>query len=192
LLAAIHAASEDFVSRHTRFCLDLEYLIDTPLAALRPFLAHRPDDRSYLEGFAARVRARADTAIRAGLDWGVCHGDFGGNIHIAEDRTLTVFDFDFCGPGWRAYDFIAAYGFSRGRNKAEIWHSFVKGYTETRRFMGADLASVALFRAIGRLWSIGMRAGNVDHRGTLPMSSGGFDRRLRFFQEWEAEHRDGM
>jgi Ser/Thr protein kinase RdoA (MazF antagonist) len=71
-LAAIHAALDDFVRRHARFCLDLEYLIDTPLAALRPFLVHRPDDWSYLKGFAARVRARAETVVRAGLNRGVC------------------------------------------------------------------------------------------------------------------------
>jgi Ser/Thr protein kinase RdoA (MazF antagonist) len=190
LLAALHAASEDFVSRHRRFCLDLSYLIDAPLAAIRPFLVYRSEKWTCLELFAARLRARAERTICKGLEWGVCHGDFGGNIHIADNQTLTVFDFDFCGLGWRAYDFVAAYGFSRGQNKPGIWHSFVKGYTETRCFTAADLASAALFQAMNRLWSIGIRASNADHRGILPMSSGDLDRRLRFFREWEAEHRD--
>jgi Ser/Thr protein kinase RdoA (MazF antagonist) len=193
LLAAIHAASQDFISRHIRFCLDLKYLIDAPLLAMRPFLVqHRPDEWRYLNEFAMRLRARAEAAISLGLDWGVCHGDFGGNLHIGEDRKPTAFDFDFCGQGWRAFDFSAPYSFARGRNKAGIWHLFVKGYTETRPFPSADQASVPLFWAIARLWSIGLRAGNVDYRGTLPMTSGDLRHRLEFFRKWEAEHGDAF
>jgi Ser/Thr protein kinase RdoA (MazF antagonist) len=192
LLAAIHAASQDFVSRHARSSLDLEYLVDSPLRALRPFLVDRPDDWRCLKECGARLRTRVEAAISQGLEWGVCHGDFVGNIHITKDLQATAFDFDFCGPGWRAFDFIAPYGFAKGWNKTVIWRSFIKGYTETRPFSRADQASVPLFRAIGRLWSAGVRAGNVDHRGTLRMTGGELDHILEFFRKWEAEDDDAI
>jgi Ser/Thr protein kinase RdoA (MazF antagonist) len=188
VLAAIHAASEGFVSQHVRFALDLAYLIDAPLAAIRPFLAHRPEDWRYLEGLAGRLRARVEAVAGRGLEWGVCHGDFGGNIHIAADQTPRVFDFDFCGPGWRAYDFVAAYGFSTGWNRSGIWGAFLRGYTATRRLGAVDLAAVPLFRAISRLWSLGLRAENAIHRGALSVTPGHLDQRLTFFRKWEAEH----
>ncbi len=189
LLATIHAASEDFRSEHGRFRLDLRYLIDTPLAELRPFLTHRPEDWCYLEGFAARLRARAEEAVGAGLDWGVCHGDFSstGNFHVAEDHTLTVFDFDLCGPGWRAYDLAPIQRAAQGCKNSAIWDAFLKGYTETRSLAAADLAAVPLFHTINRLWSLGMRAGNVAKWGALFMGDWYLDWQLTFFRNWEAE-----
>jgi Ser/Thr protein kinase RdoA (MazF antagonist) len=190
LLAAIHAASEDFGSEHGRFRLDLGYLIDAPLAAVRPFLTHRSEDWCYLEGFADRLRARAETAVGAGLDWGACHGDFSstGNFHVAEDHTLTVFDFDLCGPGWRAYDLAPIQRAARGYKNSAVWDTFLKGYTETRPLAVADLAAVPLFHTINRLWSLGMRAGNVAKWGALFMGDWYLDSQLTFFRNWEAEH----
>jgi Ser/Thr protein kinase RdoA (MazF antagonist) len=189
LLAAIHAATEDFVSRHTRFCLDLEYLIDRPLAAIHPFLAHRPADRHYLEGFASRLRARAEVVVGSGLDWGVCHGDFGAkNIHITEDRRLTVFDFDRCGAGWRAYDFALIQWGAMGRSTGGMWEPFLRAYAEVRRPGANDVASVPLFHAMCHLSSLGVFAENASDWGTLRVSDWLFDREFAFLRKWEAEH----
>ncbi len=189
--AAIHSASEDFVSRHPRFRLDLEYLIDRPLEAVRPFFAQRPDDWEYLQGFAGRVRARADAVVHAGLDWGVCHGDLGGgNIHVAEDQTLTVFDFDLCGPGWRSWDLAAIQQAAMDQNQGGAWGSFLEGYLHRRRLAVADLEAVPLFCAIHHLWRLGLQASNVADWGILRVSDSILDRELTFFREWEAEHMD--
>jgi Ser/Thr protein kinase RdoA (MazF antagonist) len=189
LLATIHTASDDFVSRHVRFRCDLDYLIDTPLAAIRPFLTHRPTDWISLEGLAARLRERLAQAADTGLDWGVCHGDLNsGNIHLAEDGTLTVFDFDFCGPGWRAYDIAAAQWVAMGHNKSGIRDAFLKGYTERRRLVAANLAAFPLFHAIRHLWVLGLRAAKATDMGTLSVSGWYLDFELTYLREWEDEH----
>ena len=42
---------------------------------------------------------------------GLCHGEiYTGNIHRNELEALTIFDFDFCGYGWRAYDVASFLG----------------------------------------------------------------------------------
>jgi Ser/Thr protein kinase RdoA (MazF antagonist) len=187
--AMIHAASDDFVSSHSRFRLDLDYLIENPLARLRPFLADRPDERAYLEEFASRLRARAETAVSAGLDWGVCHGDYqASNIMFTEDQRLTVLDFDYCGPGWRAFDFAFIQWFAMSPDKAPIWDCFLKGYTETRRLDGADLAAVPIFHAMSHLWALGAYAGNANRWGIQFVTGGYFDSELAFFRRWEADH----
>jgi Ser/Thr protein kinase RdoA (MazF antagonist) len=192
LLAAIHTASDDFVSRHERLPLDLRYLIDTPLAALQPFFAHRPDDWSYLKHFGTRLRERAEDAVQADLDWGVCHGDFGAkNIHVQGDHMCTIYDFDLCGPGWRAYDLALIAWVVMDQNKSTIWDAFVKGYTETRPLAAADLAAVPLFHVLCHLSSLGVFAENVGDWGILDMSDWLLDRELTFFREWEVEHLEG-
>lgn len=188
LAAIIHAASDDFVSRHSRSSLDLEHLIDAPLAAIRPYFQHGPDDWAYLEELGGKLRARAEAAAQDGLDWGVCHGDLAAqNIHVTKDQAPTVFDFDYCGPGWRAYDLAAGWWVDADRRGAPLRESFLKGYTEVRPLAAADLAAVPLFQAINRLSSLGVRARNVALWGTLQMVERLADRRLASFREWAAQ-----
>jgi Ser/Thr protein kinase RdoA (MazF antagonist) len=192
MAAAIHATSDDFASRHVRCCLNLEYLIDTPLARSRPFLAHRPADWNYLQGFAARLRTRATAAVNTGLDWGPCHGDFGAkNMHLAADGTVTVLDFDFCGPGWRVHDFTSVYRAALEQRRSAIWDAFLKGYTATRPIAAADLAAVPLFLALRRLAMLGVFAENVAEWGVLTISARSLDGWMAFFREWEAKHLEG-
>jgi Ser/Thr protein kinase RdoA (MazF antagonist) len=192
LLAAIHAASDDFTSPYARFRWDLEYMIDMPLAAIRQFLSHRPEDWRYLEGLATRLRARVLAAAEAGLDWGICHGDLAGkNIHVAEDNTLTVFDFDNCGSGWRAYDLAVVLWGMMYLTNSTIWASFLRGYTEVRRLAAVDLAAVSLFCAISHLWVLGIRANRVAVGCSVRISDWSFDRELTFFREWEAKYIEG-
>jgi Ser/Thr protein kinase RdoA (MazF antagonist) len=190
--ARLHAASDDFRSRHARFRLDLDYLLEAPLAALRPFLTHRPDDLIHVERLAAQLRARAADAICSGLDWGVCHGDLGNrNIHVTEDGALTVIDFDLAGPGWRAYDFVAAQWLASYEGRAPVWEAFVRGYRERRPLAAADLAAVPVFHGISRLWTVGLDARNAARWGTLPMSDYYLDNYMRSLREWDDEYGRG-
>jgi Ser/Thr protein kinase RdoA (MazF antagonist) len=189
LLAALHGASDDFASAHARAALDLEYLIEIPLAAIRPFLAHRPGDLAYLVAFATRLRSRLAT-LGTDLDWGVCHGDFSstGNFRVANDSAVAVFDFDLCGPGWRVFDLAPIQRAAVGYKNRRIWRTFLRGYLECRRLGPADLAAVPLFYALARLWSLGMRAAHVDRWGVLFMGDWYVDWQLRVFRQWEAGH----
>jgi Ser/Thr protein kinase RdoA (MazF antagonist) len=187
LLASIHTAADDFVSRHTRADLDLDYLVDRPLRTLRRFLMHRPDDWVYLETLAERLR-RSVSGLREHLRWGVCHGDFGAkNIHTDEAHTLTVFDFDRCGPGWRAFDFALVMWAATGRKRKDIWHSFLRGYQETRILGAADLEAVPLFHALAQLSGLGLIAKHADTFGRLRIDDVNLDAWLTFFRRWEME-----
>jgi Ser/Thr protein kinase RdoA (MazF antagonist) len=188
-VAQIHAASDDFASRHDRFRLDLARFTLFPLPAIRPFLEHRPKDWSYLEAFAARLRDQAEAVARPGLDWGICHGDFSSkNILLSGDQALTVLDFDHCASGWRVYDFTSMYRFARERKNDEAWQSFLQGYRETRPIAATDLEAVPLFRALRHLLMLGTFAQNADDWGTASIGDAELDNWLNFFREWEAEH----
>jgi Ser/Thr protein kinase RdoA (MazF antagonist) len=190
--AAIHRATDDFVSEHERFRLDLSYLIDASLSALHPFLAHRSADWRYVEQLAEKLRERALAAIDGGLDWGVCHSDLGNqNIYVSDEGLLTVIDFDLAGPGWRAYDFVAAQWLSSYESNSHVWQAFLHGYTRVRSLGPADLAAVDVFHGISRLWTVGLDARNAPRWGTLPMSDYYLDSYLRSLQEWEQDFGGG-
>jgi Ser/Thr protein kinase RdoA (MazF antagonist) len=188
LLSEIHAASSDLVSAHARDGFDLEYLIDRPMASLRPFMSHRRNDWTYLSALVERIRARL-AGLASDLDWGVCHGDFGAkNIHIDQGRRLTAFDFDRCGPGWRAFDFALILWAASGRKRPEMWRAFLAGYLERRNLSAADLAAMPLFHALARLGSLGLLATHANAWGKLRVDDTNLDGSLAFFRKWDAEY----
>lgn len=188
-LAAFHSAADDFVSPHARFKLDIEYLIDLPLAKIRPFLAHRPGQLHYLETFIAKLRNRLVDAIQNGLEWGICHGDFTPeNVHVTVDNQLTILDFDCCGLGWRGYDFAAIYRLAKYYKKADLWEAFIQGYTARRSLSRADRLAAALFVPIVSLQGWGVRAAKASEWGSLQLGDSHIDRTLTsFISKWETE-----
>ena len=179
LAASVHAAADDFACAHPRRPLDLEELVERPLAAVRPFLAHRPGDWRELVGIAARLRERIADAADAGLDWGVCHGDLGaGNLHVNERGAATLFDFDFCGPGWRAYDLVAPWRMSSHTAGGATWRAFLRGYGQVRRLSPIDRAAMPLLDMADRVWSLGLRAARAQVSGTARMADWYIDRVL--------------
>lgn len=190
LTAQIHASTDTFQSAHQRFALNLDHLLDVPLQSIQPFLSHRSEDWRYLMTLAERLRLHVQDIPLKDLETGFCHGDFhGSNVHLDQDKTLTLFDFDCCGMGWRAYD-IAVFRWGarlRGKEK-DRWPSFLRGYTEERPLSGRDIVATLYFVAIRHIWLMGLHTGNAQDWGRAWLNEAYFDRALKFLREWEAEY----
>jgi len=188
-VASVHAATDDFETGHERFALDLEHLLTEPLAAIRPFLRHRPTDLDTIETLASLVRRRVAALPAGEMDRGFCHGDFhGDNAHIGGD-TVMMFDFDCCGPGWRAYD-IAVFRWRWGDDEAgeARWTAFLEGYRSLRPIGEADLAAVPLFVVARAIWLRGLHAANTADWGRSWLNDAYWDRLLKGLREWQAKH----
>lgn len=188
LLGHVHAAADDFDGPRGRLQLDAEYLIDRPLADMRPFFETRPRDWLYLQGLGERLRARLTAAARDGLDWGPCHGDFTAVHLLVHREAVTILDFDLCGAGWRAYDLLPARWQALRHGSAALWDAFLHGYREARPLSDRDLASVPLFEALRHLWGLGLRTRELPVRGSSRLSPGYLTHRLAAFRRWELEH----
>ena len=190
LLSAIHDATQNFRSRHARIAYDLENLIDIPLISIDPFLDDRPADRAFLRRFAATLRAIAVETLGGDFEWGPCHGDFGANnVHVSDRGVLTVFDFDFCGPGWRMFDLVIFNWGAASRSQRGVWESFLKGYGETRPIRDTNLAALPLFQALRHLWGLGLRARNARQQGSACLNPPYLNYRVSWFKAWEAQQR---
>jgi Ser/Thr protein kinase RdoA (MazF antagonist) len=189
LLARFHSASDDFGSAHWRCRLDADYLIDRPLRAVRPMMAHRPTDLHDLEDLASRLRADLTRLADAGLDRGVCHGDFGAKNIFAgtADADATIMDLDFCGEGFRVYDFTPIRRATLGTKTEGLWDAFLSGYCDVRPIREVDLDAVMLFRALRHLSMLGVFAENVDMWGAVDL-----DPWLRFLRDWDTQYSSGQ
>lgn len=191
VIAELHLAAADFTSTHERTPLDVESLLDSPLEALRPLLAHRTQDWEYLVHLAAALRENLTTCIAQGLSRGICHGDLiSVNAHMTDNDEVTFFDFDCCGPGWIAYDLSHIRALVTMVQKDQrTWDAFLQGYTDKKMVTEADLAAVALFIPISNIWSMGLHAANGADWGIGWMNDEYFDQQFHVLRTWEVEQR---
>lgn len=189
LAASMHGATADFDLVPERPPLDLAHLVDASADALRPYLRAGGGDIEWLERLCTSLRRRASDLVERGLDWGICHGDFGAsNIHVTANGRLIAFDFDLSARGWRACDLVPAWAVARHENDDRIWESFLRGYLKRRELTEADLAALPLFYGINRLWSIGVHARNVPYRGSWRLEQERLDVALEALRTWHGDY----
>jgi Ser/Thr protein kinase RdoA (MazF antagonist) len=188
-VARLHAAADVAPGRFDRRPLDLEALLDRPLAHLDVRLAHRPRDAATLRALAERLRGRLAALPRTGPQWGLCHGDLHKrNVVFAAGDAPTILDFDCAGAGWRAYD-LAVFLWStamQGGLGTALWDRYLEGYLELRPLGPAERDAVPAFVAARDLWTMGGEAGHVEAgaAGCGPLSDSYWDRRLAALQAW--------
>ena len=112
-VAALHVASNSFSSNHERYHLNLKYLVDEPLRLLEKDNSEQAQE---LLASLPPITELVDAVNNLSIDndeYGIIHGDLhNGNMHFHENQ-VTLFDFDHCAYGWRAYDLIpSVYGFT--------------------------------------------------------------------------------
>jgi len=188
-VAAIHNAMEAFSTSYQRAALDLNHLVGAPLRHIEPFMARRRADWEYLQRLADKILDAFNRVPLDSLQYGFCHGDFnGGNAHVTDGGELTFFDFDCCGPGWRAYD-IAVFRWSARvvEKEEERWEPFLNGYRNVRELKQVDLDVTPLFVGARAIWLLGLHAANACDWGSDWMNEAYFDRAMKFLRRWDDE-----
>ena len=168
VLAKLHLAMNGFSSHHPRFHLDEEFLINEPMRLLRQFQIPK-EDIAFLEKLTESLRGSIQGLSRQTDEYGIIHGDFWwNNAHFADGKP-ALFDFDFCGYGWRAYDISCLRGTAKAFEHSlsdEVVDSFFRGYQSVRKLTEPELAAVPAFEKIRILWAFGLWAADAKSHGT--------------------------
>jgi Ser/Thr protein kinase RdoA (MazF antagonist) len=189
-VARMHNALDDFSSPHARFHKDLAHFIDMPLRNIEPFLAHRPADWDYLYQFAETLRQRILGIPVDELEMGFCHGDLQGyHAKVDETSTLTFYDFDCGGHGFRAYDLAVFLWCCRLQEAVETrWKPFLQGYREARPINDLDVQAVPLFVCCRYLWHMGVHTQNSPDWGIGFLNDEYFDTHLQRLRDAEKDY----
>jgi Ser/Thr protein kinase RdoA (MazF antagonist) len=186
--AQFHNMTKDFYYRYQRPGMTLAELIDKPLAQLTVLLKHRPDDIQYLQRMANRAH-RSLNVLQGQLEEGICHNDLhGGNAYIDRSGNVTLFDFDECCPGWRAYE-IAVLLWSERRNttSTSLYPAFLEGYRSKRRLNAVDLRAVPYFVIARHFWWLGAHITHAGWFGNANLTDPFWTKAVEFLQMWEGE-----
>jgi Ser/Thr protein kinase RdoA (MazF antagonist) len=193
--AAIHSESQDFTCAELRRPLDITGLLRASFEPVLRQLGPELAVREYFLGLQARVERRVAETDWRRLDHGFCHGDFNfSNCRRGAERTITVFDFECCAPGLRAYDLAVFRWTQKLLGVSEmVWTRFLEGYQERRRIGEQDLAAIGLLTLLRQTWLIGH-----DAQRTEVFSNGSHWRRtgrirnLKFLEQLDHELFDGL
>jgi Ser/Thr protein kinase RdoA (MazF antagonist) len=191
--AAIHRATDGVAENFQRAALDLDLLLNEPLSFIEPVIAHRPDDLAYVADLADQLRGNVENA--AGLEKGFCHGDLHGHNAGYADETFTVYDFDCCGWGYRAYDLcVFPWAFAIGDHPQEriesMGRAYLAGYLRHRAVKSVDIAAIPTFVAIRQIWLTGLHVALADRFGWRFLNDQYFDRQLRVLRNWQKNFLD--
>ncbi len=189
-VAQIHRASNAFRSPHTRLTIGVEHLLDDALARILSYLGEtRPADRAFLTDLTARLRATLLVLPYLADEWGIIGGDFhGSNAHFAASGTLTHFDFDLCGYGWRAYD-VAVFLWNMRRRNAptRLRAAYLAGYQAVRPLTPAEAGALSAFVQTRQIWQMGYHTTLYGDRGDYWLDDAYWDQRIGWSRAWASE-----
>lgn len=191
-IGKVHIASNKFKSSHSRLTMDLEFLIDQPVQLINNhFGEFRKSEQAKLVTLAAELKKQISNLNLQGDAWGVIGGDFHGyNQHFDERDNPTLFDFDLCGYGWRAYDLavfrwlqvsdfdvVRNYFQALIRGRLLLWKKFIQGYQTIRKLSSDELKVIPLFVRVRQIWLMGSYIASPNP--TLTMNDNWWDSGFR-------------
>lgn len=191
LVATIHTCLDDRPMDPRRFHLDLHHLVDEPLACLRDLLGEQTKAYTYFDRVGRALGSQIEDRLPKEKPlYGSCHGDHhGANTHIADDGTITVFDFDCYGYGWRAYD-LAVFLWSQHKNWGwgpdhrdgieQRWTAFRDGYETVRALSPHEREAIEMFVPLRQLWTLGKSFRKVGILGHKDIGRGFLEHSIRF------------
>ncbi len=149
----------------SRWNLDIDMLIHKSMDYIRAYRQWYSFDIDFLEDIAEKTSERiSKTYPKNKPGYGICHGDFyPGNLRFDSENNPVLFDFDFCGYGWRMYD-ISVYinAFSLGWDEAGMKkrkrrkEAFIQGYRENIPLKDSEFDNMYLFVPFRRIFNIGV------------------------------------
>lgn len=160
-MAKIHKVSNNYQPPYERQKMDLDFLVDRPIARLKRIWGDNSDRASDLD----LLITSAEEARQEILDiinnpehtpdgWGPIGGDFHAtNTFFTDDQSPFFFNFDLCGPGWRAYDIAAFLQNTNLINTSEsLTDAFFGGYYAERPLSNNEHNAISPLLTIRRVW----------------------------------------
>jgi Ser/Thr protein kinase RdoA (MazF antagonist) len=165
VLAIIHQTLNNFNSSFSRPHLNNEYLLDRSITAILNLYKHRINEFNYLHAQIEQIKKQLESLklSKSTPEYGICVGDVhSGNAHFNEENQPTLFDFDQCGHGWRAFDIAKFMHIAiTWKIDVKVRNLFLEGYQRIRQLDTVELASIPIFIKAAHIWVMGLGTGAV-------------------------------
>jgi Ser/Thr protein kinase RdoA (MazF antagonist) len=163
-VARLHQVARNFKPLAYRQTLDLKYLLEDSLQIIAPFLLQRQQDLQFLVCAIVEIQQQLQSLPKTSPYWGICWGDpHSGNVHFAGEDRMTLFDFDQCGYGWRAFDLGKFFQVSLQTGLSRtVRDAFVEGYEAIEPLTDAEYHSLQALTQTAYIWSWSIHLSNTQ------------------------------
>ena len=189
-LAKLHQASYHFSTNSNRPPLTTEFIIDDSLRIITPFLQQRPQDLKTLLTTAQTTKQQLQPLPKTPPFWTVCWGDpHSGNVHFTENNQLTLFDFDQCGYGWRAFDLGKFHQVSlQAGCSPKIRDSFLQGYQSITALTPIEMDCLQPLTVAAYIWGWAIQVSRAMCFEYSRLDDRYFTRRLEQLKQLQSPH----
>lgn len=187
VVADIHGITDSFVSNHQRPVLDANYLVNNSIEAIVPFLDS--ESKEYMKSLGERLCQSWPAISWEEGAFGVCIGDVNAkNFYIDDRGQITLFDFDQCGYGHRAFEIAKFISTLRSHAlKRELADAFLFGYQKKRRLSRAEHLAIPYFILVAVIWVMAIQAMNANRIGHKYLEKRFWDKRIEILKRLEAQ-----
>jgi len=184
-VANVHQITDTFETDLSKQVLDMSYLLDDSIDAIKPYVD--VESQHYLKELSDRLKVPLASLPKKTGMYGICIGDVNAtNFHINNRNDITLFDFDQCGYGDRAFEIGKFISSLNGINdKDKISHAFIDGYQSVRQLSAEELIAIPYYELVSVIWVMAIHAYNVDRIGYKNLEKPFWDRRLVILRKLE-------
>jgi len=164
-VAKIHQCTIESHYDSKRPPLNLERLLDQSVDLVLPFMSDVAKIK--LNIIQKRLHTQLSPLPFADPFTVYCHGDINmSNFHI-DGEQITIFDFDQCGLGWRAFD-IGKFNSSvmNQVNCRELQSEFLAAYQACNQLSSEEVAAIPYFMCVALIWVMAIHALNMQLIGS--------------------------
>lgn len=175
LSARIHMAADRLTLDLDLPVFDTKLLLDQPLARMEQVYDHRTDVLAYLRDVAADIKRRIESTSKERPYFGLCHVDLNrSNVHYSSQDGLTLFDFEYCNYGWRAFDLATLIN----TELDDHIQAYLNGYESIRAMDDAERRTIPVFQVAQEIWMLGTGASHADAIGIGWMTDRSLDSQM--------------
>jgi len=185
-VASAHQTANRFETKYSKKSLDISYLLDDSIRAIERFLDS--EAQRYMKSLQKELKEALPMIPKDSEVYGICLGDVNpSNFHINSENKITLFDFDQCGHGYRAFEvgkFISS--IHSIERKQDVARSFIDGYQKIRRLNHDELRAIPYFEIISVIWVMAIHAYNANRVGYKLLKNPFWHRRLAIIKQLES------
>ena len=185
-VANIHQQTVNFKTKYCRPILDVPYLLDQSIITIAPFIGK--DALAYIKSLQRKFHQSFQQLSKDQEKYVICTGDVNPtNFHIHENQ-LTLFDFDQCGYGYRAFEigkFISSV--HNLTNKNDHASAFIAGYQQVRKLDQDEIEAIPYFELLSVIWVMAINAGNAELIGHKWLEEPFWTRKFTILKQLDAQ-----
>lgn len=190
MVAQVHTIADELRQPIQRWTMDFDAIVTQFLNAAPSVLGHREKDLYYLHKIGAQLEGVIHEQTEGALGFGLCHGDLHiHNVMLQPDGDLAIFDFDWCGYSWRAYD-LATIWWSLPRNgkSSAPWRAFLRGYNRLRNLSRQEQNLMPWFVILREFELLNFHLSMRKHVGNAWLNDNYYDFHIDFFKNWVKQY----